>query len=386
MATLVDLTIQHSGWNGSTYATAGWDDDVSISVAGQLAGSFWWESINGQVLDFAIQLYDGPSSLLATYYNQHTTGGSGAINPPNGQLLTPGWHWHFYTRVPSNNDQVLVRVVITDQPTTPPPTTPPCQYGTQPKSTAVLAELITAELINAVCSAVGMPWLGIAFTVLVGTYLQLNPLCDGPPPPFPALSTGLLSAPIDQVMAAFESVAWPYFCQCIAGTPAPVPYPPPTGTQPPGWPGAPVVPCSDTDLCTTLEQMAASIFAIQQIVASDLSLVTLLQRYRLPFAYIEGANHMSLQGQGTFAVQGLVGFWVQVPTYPATNPQSGGNPPYIYDLGWVSIETGDGMIDEHRLSRTAFIWTPPNAALAINFGYFLREGVVANVIELKPEP
>jgi hypothetical protein len=116
-----------------------------------------------------------------------------------------------------------------------------------------------------------------------------------------------------------------------------------------------------------------------------LGYVKLLQRQLAPFSYIAGTAHPGITGTGTFAVQGLLGMKVAVTAYPVTNRVAGGEPNYIYDLGWMSIETPDGFIDEVRVRSVAQIWQPRMMSDATRFGWYLRPGVTATFTELARE-
>lgn len=138
-------------------------------------------------------------------------------------------------------------------------------------------------------------------------------------------------------------------------------------------PGVPAAPCCPPD--PTMMGMLENV----------LGYVKLLQRQLAPFSYVTGTAHAGITGTGTFAVQGLLGMKVAVTAYPATNRVSGGEPSYIYDLGWMSIETPDGFIDEVRVRSTAQVWQPRMMSDATRFGYYLRPGVTATFTELVRE-
>jgi hypothetical protein len=121
---------------------------------------------------------------------------------------------------------------------------------------------------------------------------------------------------------------------------------------------------------------------LQQIVGT----LTPLQRYRQPFAYVTGAAHSGLTGTGSVAIPRCLGIDVTVTAYPSTNYVSGGNPPYIYDLGWISVSEVGGMIQEKRLSQQHYTWLPEYMALADHFNYFLKPGVTITATELYAEP
>lgn len=146
------------------------------------------------------------------------------------------------------------------------------------------------------------------------------------------------------------------------------------GSQPGGGGNGPIPqPCpADPYLSAQIDQI--------------LQLVKLMQRQLAPFAYIEGTAHTGLTGTGSIAVSRLLGARVDVTTIPAGHSTSGGNPTYVFDLGWVSVSDSNGMIQEKRLAQQHFTWLPPVAELAEHINYFLQPGVVITITELLPEP
>jgi hypothetical protein len=116
------------------------------------------------------------------------------------------------------------------------------------------------------------------------------------------------------------------------------------------------------------------------------NLAQLLQRYSLPFATIPGAAHSGQAGTGSFSVSRLIGMRVDITSHTTTRPDLEGNPAYVWDQGWMSILTGDGMIEEKRISQTHFEWLPKQMPLALTFGFELRPGTVATFTELQAEP
>ena len=126
--------------------------------------------------------------------------------------------------------------------------------------------------------------------------------------------------------------------------------------------------------------------ALSQMVKSIYDQVNLLQRYLLPFATILGAAHSGLTNSGSFAVSRLIGVKVQLTTVPNYSGEVIANPNFVYDAGWVSIETGDGVIIEKRIRHGDEVWMPKLFQDAITFGYFLNPGFVATITELEAEP
>lgn len=121
------------------------------------------------------------------------------------------------------------------------------------------------------------------------------------------------------------------------------------------------------------------------LLSSIYQLLTTVQRYKVPFAYVQGATHSAVSGTGATPISRLVGVQMVVTAQPATKRTSLGNPSYIYDLGWVSVSDANGMIEEKRLTRTNLLWFPELAPVASSFNYFLQSGVTINWTELQAE-
>lgn len=155
--------------------------------------------------------------------------------------------------------------------------------------------------------------------------------------------------------------------------------------MPPGWPTPPTFTCVDDDVCATLERIQQQLAALAQTMKQDYELVTLLQRYRLPFATVAGANHSGLSGSGSFAVSRLKGLRVSIRQRPTTTTLPG-PVPYRFDLGWIAAEDGANvLVEERRVSQDAFDWFPEDMQLATRFGYEFFPGVIADVLELQAE-
>lgn len=116
------------------------------------------------------------------------------------------------------------------------------------------------------------------------------------------------------------------------------------------------------------------------------NLLSSVQRSYAPFASIPGTQHASLTGDGSFAVSRLIGLRIDVVSHTPTRPDLEGNPPYVWDQGWVSVIDGDGLIEEKRVSQTHLNWMPRLMTLAVTVGYSFRPGTVVTITELKPEP
>jgi len=261
-----------------------------------------------------------------------------------------------------------------------------CQYGTQPKPLATFIYYLTPELILAWCVAVGHPELAIFLTPLWFTTWDAVSGCGSGPPPVPTLPSDPQGISVETAKQLLQVVAWPTLCECKAGTPSPIPYPPPAITPPTGLPQPITFSCSNTDVCAALVQIQQALASIGATLGQNYQLTTLEQRYGQPFAYIRGATHSNISGSGSFAVSRLIGMQVAVTQRPQGLQEFLGAPTYITDLGWISLMTADGMIDEIRLTRDVQTWTPRLFGLATQFGFALREGVTVSLTELEAEP
>jgi hypothetical protein len=252
--------------------------------------------------------------------------------------------------------------------------------------TAAAAVTLTESILSAFLLNAGAPWLLPALTPLIGTTIDALALCGSGPPQLPALTADIFTWSPQQLLTVFEALCWSQFCVCIPGTPTPTPYPPVTPVQPPNFPSAPTFPCDPADLCSSISQIRATLNSMQGTIANVFSLVTLLQRYELPFAYIPGAAHSGLILKGSFAVSRLLGLKVEIVQKPPGSLQLRGNPPYQFDMGWLAVVDANGFLEEKRLTRDTQLWFPRDMQTAIGFQWDLFDQVVVRVTELEAEP
>jgi hypothetical protein len=105
-----------------------------------------------------------------------------------------------------------------------------------------------------------------------------------------------------------------------------------------------------------------------------------------PTSYTKGTVHPGLTGTAAFAISGVLGFEVQIDAYPGDTLQLMGNPPYLWNMGWISVNNHDGMVDEKRITRTGFLWFPSAIGVAASFNYALPTNVTISVTELLRGP
>lgn len=121
---------------------------------------------------------------------------------------------------------------------------------------------------------------------------------------------------------------------------------------------------------------------LNQIMAQ----VTLIQRYKVPFAYVVGASHSGLVGSGTLTVpNGLIGLELELTSIPGRVGVQSASPDFVYDCGWWSVETVDAVVDERRVKHATQLWFPPFMASVTRVGYALTPGVTATIRELQAE-
>lgn len=303
-------------------------------------------------------------------------------NDPNQAYVTAA---NDQMRIDTNNSTGGLQVLVTlEGDAVAPPAY--CAYGTRLKPAAQYVYYLTPGLIDLWLATVGAAWLAPIFTALWFSSFNAQELCESGQPQLPVIDLDTLQGSATTILQLFRCIAWPNVCECMPGSPAPTPYPIPAPSQPPHWPTPPTFACSNADLCAALVAMQSQLAALQQRIASSAELVTLIQRYGVPFQYIRGATHSGLTGEGSFAISQLIGVQALVSVPVGPRVILSGNPPYIFDLGWLSISGPDGMIDEQRITRTRQLWLPDRFQSANRLNYWLDPGVVVDLTELEAEP
>jgi hypothetical protein len=98
--------------------------------------------------------------------------------------------------------------------------------------------------------------------------------------------------------------------------------------------------------------------------------------------YIAGATHDTLVGSGVFDTAPILGLLIQVTARPSPTRALEGTPPYLWNMGWISLSNSDGMLAEHRITRDTTVWFPTGASLGQTVGYYTYPGVTLKVTEL----
>lgn len=134
-----------------------------------------------------------------------------------------------------------------------------------------------------------------------------------------------------------------------------------------------VEPCCPPD--PVLEQLIIQVLRLEQLILNSLGGSS---------AYVPGAQHVGRTGAASLSVSGLRGMQVGITAGTPTTPELPGNPPYEWNLGWMSILSAEGMLEEKRITRQHQVWLPVAMPLATTFSYLLNPGVVATFTELEP--
>lgn len=107
--------------------------------------------------------------------------------------------------------------------------------------------------------------------------------------------------------------------------------------------------------------------------------VTINRNYRL------GVKHVARSGDGSFVLPlGLRGVQIDIIEPFPPSRVSPGTPPYLWDVGWVSLLDPNGMVAEVRPNRDTRIWMPDGAELCNVFTHNLLPGWTIDVTELDP--
>lgn len=138
-------------------------------------------------------------------------------------------------------------------------------------------------------------------------------------------------------------------------------------------PNTSLQPCCPPD--PTIENLVLQVLRLEQLILSQTG---------GSIAYTKGTVHTALTGSASLTVAGLRGVLIDITAGSPTKPPLIGNPSYLWDMGWISMMDGDGMIEEKRLTRQHQVWTPRLAPNASIVGYYLNPGVVVNITELLP--
>jgi hypothetical protein len=126
--------------------------------------------------------------------------------------------------------------------------------------------------------------------------------------------------------------------------------------------------------------------SVLALLANVQSLVTLIQRQAVPFAYIQSTAHSGLSGVGHLDVNGLLGVKVQLDSVGTSIGLELGDPNEMYDAGWITWGNADGSTKREWITHSPFVSLPAEAGQFTRLGYTLGDGVTATITELVREP
>jgi hypothetical protein len=156
------------------------------------------------------------------------------------------------------------------------------------------------------------------------------------------------------------------------------------GTNTPTTPPSTFDPCV---ACPPDPNMVGLIAQLQTQILGITELLTLVQRQAVPFATIDGDAHVDLDGEGSFAVQGLVGARVTTTGLPAGGfGVTDGEPQTFYGTGWIRWGDDTGWRERTFLDTAVKLSVPYAASAMTRIGWALPPGVEITVVELEREP
>jgi len=274
-----------------------------------------------------------------------------------------------------------------------------CGYGSKPKSGFPAFLTLAASDILAVLNFVKGNWAVAIVSFMVGQNLDIAGLCAYPRPSEvkftlqdiknldPLFNNGSLEDAFKKVRLWFAYLSWPYFCECVGGSPPPIDHPNPPPPKPPQVDHGPLeaYTCDQQDICSQLKNLTFSIAGLLARINLIESTTSLMQRQGVPFGYIPGTTHGPLTGEGVITVSDTLGLSVFLSSVPPGGGVGIATPMNYYDLGELSLGTDtDGYLTRLRITHNPMLVMPVSAAVT-RVGYTLTDGSVAYITELKME-
>jgi hypothetical protein len=138
--------------------------------------------------------------------------------------------------------------------------------------------------------------------------------------------------------------------------------------------------------CSTVEDLCLRLSQMDQRLSWLYSLLTLIQRQALPYAFINGAPSTGLTGDGTVSVSGITGLLVTLTSVPSVWGWTNDVPRRsIPKVGAIAFSTAAGNDDERQVHYDAqLVLQPPPSTTSVRYSF--RPGVTATVTPLLREP
>lgn len=126
--------------------------------------------------------------------------------------------------------------------------------------------------------------------------------------------------------------------------------------------------------------------ALSNAIAELNTLVTLIQRQAVPFAYNLSTVHPGLTGSGQISVADILGAKVIPASIPPSAGLEVGDPDSLWLDSWIRWGNADGWQQREFLTAAPFISMPQYAGQWTRLGYTLRAGLSVDITELVREP
>jgi hypothetical protein len=123
----------------------------------------------------------------------------------------------------------------------------------------------------------------------------------------------------------------------------------------------------------------------QALLDSLMTYVKLLQRQLTPFAYVHGATHTGLTGNGQIAVNGLLGVKLTPGALPPDVGITEGDPDELWLDSWINWGNDDGWTAREFLRTSPQVSMPQLAGQFTRVAYSLRPGLSVDLVELVRE-
>lgn len=276
------------------------------------------------------------------------------------------------------------------------PTGTPCIYGTEKQEPGASIVQITPAILGVLLPSSG--WWALPLAVAsIGASVSLDTLCSGPavlpqelePSDFTTYEPPYyVNRAARKVGFNIQNLLWHKFCKCQEG---PLGEPGGGGTtiwnisKPTWYIDNSVHNVSNTDIAATLN-FYFNYTAGQTSIQQSTEAAATLQSRCPPRAYIDSTVHEGLVADGSFEFSDVVGFKVEVTARPDSTVVLGGQPPYLWNQGWMSVLAEDLLLDERRITREGYLWFPCAIHLGTKFAYTLPDFTELRVTELVAPP
>lgn len=125
--------------------------------------------------------------------------------------------------------------------------------------------------------------------------------------------------------------------------------------------------------------------ATQGYLDNILTMVTLIQRQIVPFAYVAHTTHSALTGTGELSISGLIGVKITPASIPGDAGVDVGDPDTLWLDSWINWGNADGWSNREFLRSAPFVSFPSLAGQYTKLGYTFRPGLTCDVTELVRE-